>query len=59
MYLSLAEPDWSELTPGSDYSMGCNKGVWSLDPFRDGLDVFRAKITSSTTCDKFEESSRG
>lgn len=55
MYLDTGYPDWSELTPGDDMSMGCYKGKWSLDPYKDDLVAFRAKITTSVNCSDFEK----
>lgn len=59
MFLWSGSPDYSELTPGSDMSMGCEKKVWHLDTEGDTLADFRRKITSSVTCEKFEPPTRG
>jgi hypothetical protein len=49
------EPNWSEVTPGSDPEMRCGKGHWFLRPFEyDRKDVLKA-FEMAKTCPDYEE----
>ena len=56
----MGDPGYSDLTPGTETSMECLKGHWSLEPFDDGRMDVRAKIKRAIRCEDFtpdEESS--
>jgi hypothetical protein len=55
MYFQSAYPGYSELTPGTDFSMECVERHWDFDPFKDDLDSFRMKISMAQKCADFEE----
>jgi hypothetical protein len=48
------EPHYSELTPGSDFSLSCGKRYWEFDQVMDGLDDFRNKLLSAERCADFK-----
>jgi uncharacterized Fe-S radical SAM superfamily protein PflX len=52
-YFSGGEPGYSEMTPGSNASMGCTKGHygrWFKLSTLDGEDAFRSIIQKAETC---------
>jgi hypothetical protein len=49
------EPDWSEITPGSPWSMSCTAGFWSFNTLKDDERTFAAKLETAETCPKYEE----
>lgn len=48
-----ASPGYSELTPGTDWSMVCGERVWTFDAYEDGVDRFRALLETAQTCRLF------
>lgn len=53
-YFDPGEPDYSDVTPGSDMSIGCRLGFWSEDSFWDE-DGYRECQLKARTCPKFEQ----
>lgn len=55
-HISFSEgsPGYSEYTPGYEFSLSCNKDIWSFDQYSDGLKQFREKLQIAATCKKFE-----
>ncbi len=53
-YFNTGDPDWSDVTPGDDAEMGCNKGVITLDLFDDTLTSYRQKIMTAQNCLEYE-----
>ena len=53
-YWYSANPGYSELTPGDDASMGCNKNRWLLKMYADERGDVRDKLRTAETCDLFE-----
>lgn len=51
----LAQPGYSDLTPGSDFHLECGKGYWEFDAFEDGLDEFREQLEAAERCSDFEK----
>jgi len=51
-FLDMGEPDWSEVTPGSDAMIACRKGHWEMEnkSANGGLEVFRANIARAESC---------
>jgi hypothetical protein len=52
-------PAYSEMTPGSDFSMECSRTYrgdryWEFDPIHDSLDDFRKKLMSAERCKDFK-----
>lgn len=47
---SNAEADWSDVTPGSDASLGCQKNHWDLDFFKDTRETLVANFEKAETC---------
>ena len=55
---STGGPGYSEVTPGWDASLSCNKNYWVYDAFNDELPRLRAKLYSSRTCPDFKKEDR-
>lgn len=49
-----ADPGYSEYTPGSDFSMVCEKDKWNFDAYEAYLEDFRKMLRTAETCDKLE-----
>jgi hypothetical protein len=47
---SNAEPDYSELTPGSDFDIDCTKGYWSFNAYDTSQEEFGKILSSAETC---------
>ena len=56
-YVQMAERGYSELTPGSDFSMVCTLNHWIFDP-NSTQAHFRACITAARTCSDFSMNPR-
>ncbi len=54
LYYSSASPGYSEMTPGYDADMSCNKNHWVFDAFNDNLNELRAKFYTSRSCKDFK-----
>lgn len=54
-YMTMAETDWSEVTPGCDWGMSCNRGRWRFDTFSDDERKFAACLDSAEQCPEYEE----
>lgn len=52
--LETATRDWSDMTPGSDAWMGCNKLHWELKLYEDSTASYRKKVRTAETCADFE-----
>jgi hypothetical protein len=50
---SKATEDWSEDTPGSDFSLACGKGHWEFDVFNTTQAQFAAILSTALTCKDF------
>lgn len=48
-----AEPDWSEVTPGSDFSMYCSKHHWSFDSYKTSQEEFGEMLSTALNCKDF------
>lgn len=48
------EFDYSEDTPGSNFSIACAKNHWSFDAFDTNLEQFRKIIETAETCKDFK-----
>lgn len=46
---------YSEMTPGYDASIICNKGKWRVNLYMDSTEVYRAKLLTAENCELFEE----
>lgn len=54
-YIDPGEADWSDVTPGTDPDMHCNKKHWRLNSFDyDRAALFRA-FTTALTCPDYDE----
>lgn len=54
-WLNLGEPDYSELTPGSDFDMACNKQHWTFRGTRyQGEHDFRRLILTAQNCEDYD-----
>lgn len=49
-YMTQATPGYSELTPGSDFSMGCNKNHWEFSAMEETPDTYRVKMETAKSC---------
>ncbi len=54
-YFSPGIPDWSDVTPGEDATMGCWKNIISIDLFEDSLESYREKILTARTCWRYKQ----
>lgn len=50
-----ATSGFSELTPGDQASIYCDKNHWELDFYDDNVNAFREKIKKGESCKDFEE----
>lgn len=56
IYVSAPVPDWSDVTPGSPFRMGCDKGHWYFDPDEDtNIQSIRECLETATNCADFTE----
>ena len=51
--VEVAEPGFSEMTPGSEFSMSCIRGYWVLDPWEDSEEILREHLKMAETCKDF------
>jgi len=53
--MNTGEPDWSDITPGSDFSMDCAKNKWtSIDVYdRCSIEEYRTIMLKAEKCDEF------
>ena len=49
-----AETDWSEVTPGCSFSIGCCNGRWSFDAYYDTREEFQKCLETAETCRDFQ-----
>jgi hypothetical protein len=54
-YLDNGHPDWSDITPGEDASMGCTKGIVYIDLTIDSLASYRKNISTAKNCLFYEQ----
>jgi hypothetical protein len=52
-YLSCAEPDWSDVTPGNAFSMCCGKSMWNFDSFEITALELHEFLSKAETCNHF------
>lgn len=57
--LVTAERDWSEVTPGAEFTMYCGQRVWDFNSYADTEETFRAKMETAATCKHFRHYKRG
>lgn len=48
-YISVGSPGYSEYTPGSDFSMDCNKGHWDFKQY-DTEAHYRGCLVTAQSC---------
>jgi hypothetical protein len=62
MDFDTGEPDWSEVTPGSNGHMECYKGHWQIqfksswDMRSDGSSILRECLETANHCEDYEHS---
>ena len=56
-YLDLGSPGYSEMTPGTEFSMECIEKVWTFKPYEQSEDQFKKTLEVGLTCQKFQERS--
>lgn len=44
------EPDWSDVTPGSNFEMYCSKNHWDFDTRKASEDDFRKTLLTAEDC---------
>ncbi len=54
----MAEPDCSEYTPGSNFSIECTKHHWSFDPYADGQVDYARCLATAQNCPEYQFSER-
>lgn len=54
-WLSTACADWSDETPGDQFTMGCLKNKWpsAFDAFSETKKSFRERLTTAKKCPEF------
>jgi hypothetical protein len=52
-YYSQAEPDYSEYTPGTEFSMECGKGHWRFNAYRTSQEEFGRILATAQMCEDF------
>jgi hypothetical protein len=52
-YWNNAERDWSDVTPGHDFEMYCNKRHWEFDVYKTSQLEFSDMINKAKTCKDF------
>jgi hypothetical protein len=53
--LTLADPGYSEFTPGNDWAMSCSKDHWRFDPYTDYTDKFAQCLDTAQICPDYAE----
>jgi hypothetical protein len=53
-YMFSAEPGYSDMTPGTDMSIGCSKDKWRFRPMDDTECSFRDKMHTAKKCEHYE-----
>ena len=48
-----AEGDWSDVTPGSDVAISCQRGKWRVDVYDETEEGYRQKMLAAVTCDQY------
>ena len=51
----LAQPNYSDMTPGSSFEMECTRNHWKLDAYVDDAPVLYRYITMAETCVDYAE----
>ena len=49
-----AQPDYSELTPGSSFDMYCLKSKWEFDPFTCTEEEYAKILETAQSCPNYE-----
>jgi hypothetical protein len=52
-YYIQADGDWSDITPGQDFSISCGKGHRAFDAYESSREDFSKCITAARTCNDF------
>lgn len=53
-YLSIGSLGYSEYTPGSDFTMDCNKFHWNYEGANSSEEEYRACLISAQVCPDYE-----
>lgn len=53
-YFYAGVEGYSEMTPGWNAEMGCNKDYWKLDNFKDTTESYRKKLEKARKCKYYE-----
>lgn len=49
-----AHPDYSEVTPGSEFEIACDKGKWEFDQYNTSRAEFAAMISAAASCPDYD-----
>ena len=52
-YLTTGEPGYSEMTPGSDFDMSCDRRHWEFAPHDQSQEEFKRTLETGLTCKDF------
>jgi len=52
-YYNQASPDYSEYTPGDDFSISCGKNHWDFNAYRTSQEEFGKMLSTARTCPDF------
>jgi len=47
------EADWSDVTPGQEFSIDCAASIWSFDTSRDSQEKLGECLSTARTCTHF------
>lgn len=54
-WYSQATPDYSEYTPGSSFSINCEKRHWDFDAYETSQEQFGQMLSTAATCKDFDD----
>ena len=54
-YYLKKEDDWSDVTPGAEFTIGCSKSHWVFDPKKDDQEKFGECLSTAINCDEFKK----
>ena len=55
LYFDGGKPDWSERTPGYEWSAKCQKGYWSMSGRGISIEDYRDNLLKADSCKYYDE----
>lgn len=56
-YFESGDPDYSEVTPGYDATMGCHKNLITIDLMSDNTESYRKSLLIAEACPEYKDHS--